>query len=135
MILGLFLAIGCAHGGALPAARLTVGAEKITVEVADEPQERSLGLMYRDSLDADTGMLFVYPDEAERSFWMRNTRVPLSIAYIDAKGRIVHIADLAPLDERSVPSLAPAKYALEMNKGWFAAHGVQVGSTVTGLPP
>lgn len=129
--LTFWLGTACAHGGA---HTLTLGDAVVTVEIADEPSERSRGLMYRDTLGADDGMLFVYPDAAERSFWMHNTRIPLSIAYLDAGGRIVHMADMAPLDDTSVPSGAPAVYALEVNAGWFARHGVHVGDVVKGLP-
>jgi len=90
--------------------------------------------MYRDSLPANSGMVFVYPDAKERSFWMKDTRVPLSIAYVDADGVIVHLADMTPLDTTGVPSEKPAMYALEMNKGWFATHDVTVGDRITGLP-
>jgi uncharacterized membrane protein (UPF0127 family) len=113
---------------------LVVDGTPILVEVADEPPERSLGLMYRDTMGADHGMLFVYPDAEVRSFWMKNTRLPLSIAYLDAAGTIVHIADMRPLDTTAVPSVRPAMYALEVHQGWFAAHGVEVGDKVTGLP-
>lgn len=130
--LPLLLGTACAHGRG--DVVLTVGEARVTVEIADEPSERSRGLMYRDTLGADDGMLFVYPDAAERSFWMHNTRIPLSIAYLDAEGRIVSLADMRPLDDTGVPSGAPAMYALEVNAGWFARHGVHVGDVVKGLP-
>ena len=129
-----FLLLGaCAHPG-LPTVAVGVGAASLTVEVADEEAERSVGLMYRDRLSRDAGMLFVYPDALERRFWMKNTRIPLSIAFIDADGRIVSIADMMPMDTNTTPSGAPAQYALEMNIGWFARHGVRVGDPITGLP-
>ena len=95
---------------------------------------RTRGLMYRDSLGADRGMPFVYPDEQMRGFWMKNTRIPLDIAFADSAGRIVWIDQMAPLDTDSTSSRYPAKYALEMNQGWFAAHGVAVGATLADLP-
>lgn len=113
---------------------LKVGTTQVDAEVADSPDERRLGLMHRTAMEADHGMLFVYPDEALRSFWMKNTQIPLSIAYLDATGRIVHIADMVPFDTRAVPSQRPAQFALEMNKGWFGRHGVKVGQKVEGLP-
>jgi uncharacterized protein len=113
---------------------LAVGGATVAAEVADEPSERSLGLMYRESLSADAGMLFVYPDAEPRSFWMKNTKVPLSIAYLDSRGIVVHLADMTPLDLSPVPSVEPAMYALEMNQGWFSKHGVKVGDKVGGLP-
>lgn len=132
MIVAL-LALGCADATA-ETREIVVDGTRVTVEIADEPVERNLGLMYRDSLGADRGMLFVYPDAKPRSFWMKDTRVPLTIAYIDSAGKIVHLADMTPLDTSPVPSGEPAMYALEMNKGWFAAHDVAVGDTVADLP-
>jgi uncharacterized membrane protein (UPF0127 family) len=82
----------------------------------------------------DHGMLFVFPEEQVLSFWMRNTTLPLSIAYANAEGVIVRIADLEPLDERSVTSMGPARYALEMNRGWFRAHEIGVGDRIEGPP-
>lgn len=113
---------------------LKVGPATVSVELADTPEERQLGLMYRDTLPADQGMLFVYPDAQERRFWMKNTRVPLSIAFIDPTGVIVSMADMTPLDTRTTPSEFAAMYALEVNRGWFQAHGVKVGDAVVGLP-
>lgn len=126
--------LACAHGGAATTT-LRVGTTELAVEIADTPEERAQGLMYRDHLADDRGMLFVYPDAQERRFWMKNTRIPLSIAFLDPAGTILSIADMKPLDTNTTPSGAPAMYALEVNKGWFAAHGVTVGTLVTGLPP
>ena len=84
---------------------------------------------------ADQGMLFVYPDERPRNFWMKDTSLPLSIAYLDAQGRIVRIADMTPFDTSPVPSVRPAMYALEVNQGWFTRHAVQVGASAKGVPP
>lgn len=135
----LALALGCVALGAcggpkLPVVSIVVDGRTVDVEIAANPADRAQGLMHRDALAADDGMLFIYPDEAPRQFWMKDTRIPLSIAYADAKGRIVHIADMAPFDTTPVPSLYPATYALEMNKGWFAANGVEVGELITSLP-
>ena len=113
---------------------LIVGGTQVAAEVADTPQERAMGLMGRASLAPDAGMLFIYPDEAVRSFWMKNTPLPLSIAYISQAGRIVHLAEMNPLSEDPVPSLHPTMYALEMEAGWFTAHGVKVGQSIAGLP-
>ena len=120
---------------ALPTIVLTVEGTDLLAEVADDPSERASGLMFRDALAPDAGMVFVYPRPKPLSFWMRNTCVPLSIAYIDTEGRIVSIADMTPLDESGVPSGAAALYALEMEQGWFARKGVSVGARVVGLPP
>ena len=119
----------------LPVSKIQVGAYPVSAEVAQTPDQRSLGLMFRFSLPADHGMLFVFPEPQPLGFWMRNTYIPLSIAYIDADGRIVNVADMAPRDESSHPSNGLALYALEMRKGWFAEKGLGPGARVTGLPP
>ncbi len=114
-----------------PTAELLVAGHPIVAELADEPSERQTGLMARTTLEPDAGMLFVYPDARERGFWMKNTLLPLSIAYLDDEGAIVHIADMRPLCEELVPSHLPARYALEANRGWFGAQGVRIGDRVT----
>jgi uncharacterized membrane protein (UPF0127 family) len=110
------------------------GGEKVEVrvEVADNVFERARGLMYRTALGVNRGMLFVYPQEQRLSFWMKNTLIPLSIAYIDSKRRIVDIQDMKPLDDEppSYVSADPAQYALEVNRGFFEEWGVKVGDRV-----
>ena len=118
---------------ALERRPLLVGAQELTVEIADEPHERALGLMYRRSLPENSGMLFIYEDAQVRAFWMKNTFIPLSIAYINEKGAIVHIADMKPLSTASVSSLLPAQYALEVNKGWFERHNIKKGDVILSL--
>jgi uncharacterized membrane protein (UPF0127 family) len=118
----------------LPVTPLVVGDHRITAELAVKDPERQRGLMFRTALPRDHGMLFVFPEERVLGFWMRNTAIPLSIAYADSTGTIVHIADLEPHSEASVSSLRPARYALEMNRGWFARHGVFVGDSIRGIP-
>jgi len=100
-----------------------------TVEVARTEDEISRGLMGRDSMPSDSGMYFLYPgtEERELRFWMRNTRIPLSIAFIRADGTIATIKDMEPFDETRVSSEVPVKDALEMNQGWFADNGIQEG--------
>ena len=120
---------------ALPVVSLAVGDAIATVEVADDPHERGIGLMFRDHLEPDHGMVFVDPDEDRRHFWMKDTAVPLSIAFLSKEGVIVWLADLEPYDTHPVGSVFPAAYALEMPRGWFAEHGVAVGDRVEGLPP
>ena len=102
---------------------------EVRVEIADDLSEQSRGLMYRTALAEDRGMLFVYPDEEELSFWMKNTLIPLSIAFIDSEGRIVDIQDMKPLDDDPphYVSAEPAQYALEVNEGFFEERGVEVG--------
>lgn len=127
--------LACHTAGALPTTGLSLNDAAIVVEVADDPAERSQGLMYRDDMDPEHGMLFVYQDAQPRNFWMKNTRIALSIAYLDASGVIVSLSDMRPLDTSFIPSGAPAMYALEMNKGWFDKHDIRIGTVVKGLPP
>ncbi len=104
----------------------------VQVEIAEGPFEQMRGLMHRTALGEDRGMLFVYSDERMLSFWMKNTLIPLSIAYIDSKGRITDILDMKPLDDRPphYVSSEPVKYALEVNQGFFEERGVKVGDRV-----
>jgi len=105
---------------------------EVRVEIADGPLEQARGLMYRTALGEDRGMLFVFRDEQPRSFWMKNTRIPLSIAYIDSRGRITDILDMKPLDDKPphYVSSEPVQYALEVNQGFFDERGVKVGDHV-----
>ncbi len=119
----------------LPISTITTsagGRVPVGVEIADTDAERQTGLMGRTVLPEDAGMLFVFEGEQALSFWMRDTLIPLSIAYIDAQGRIVDIQDMEPLDD--VPphyvSAEPARYALEVNQGFFEERGVTVGDLV-----
>jgi len=110
-------------------AWVVFGTDTVVAEVASTPEERERGLMYREELPDGTGMLFVFPDSRERSFWMQNTFVPLDIAYMDVNYTIVSILAMQPLDPSLHPSGAPAMYALEVPQGWFEAHGIEVGDT------
>lgn len=123
-----------ACGSKLPTETITVGTEAITVEIAATHESRQQGLMYRESLADDRGMLFVYNEAKPRSFWMKNVKIPLSIAYISPSGEIVRIAEMRPQTTESTPSLYPAQYALEMNGGWFERHKVEVGTKIPDLP-
>ena len=118
----------------LPAIALTIGTAKLQAEVATTPGQREIGLMHRFSLAPDRGMVFAFPGSEPLGFWMRNTYIPLSIAFIDASGVILNIEDMAPQDDATHWSRAPAQYALEMRKGWFAEHGIRAGDRVQGLP-
>jgi uncharacterized membrane protein (UPF0127 family) len=102
---------------------------RVRVEIADDPWEQARGLMYRTALGEDRGMLFVYQGERELSYWMKNTLIPLSIAYIDSEGRITDILDMRPLDDRPphYVSSEPVQYALEVNQGFFDKNGVEIG--------
>ena len=127
------LVMGCSTK-TFPTTTIDVAGTSIEVELAVTEEQKARGLMHRDSLPADDGMLFVYPDSKPRSFWMKDTRIPLSIAFIEPDGDIVRIADMKPLDRSSTHSLYPAKYALEMNQGWFEKNGIEEGDRIQGIP-
>ena len=121
----------------LPTAEIRLGGTSITVEVAATPESRRQGLMNREELASDRGMLFVFPESDYRSFWMKNTSIPLSLAYIREDGAITGIHDLEPFSLESVDSRAEVKYALEVNRGTFKRLGVGAGDRVllpSGLP-
>ncbi len=126
-VLGLSAA-GCGSDDAR--VRLTVGGERFEVELATTPEQRRQGLMFREQLGEREGMLFVFDEEQTVSFWMRDTPLPLSIAFIDARGVIVHVADMVPYSEAPVPSRYPVRYALEVNKGALERAGIEVGDLV-----
>ncbi len=109
----------------------TIDINKILqIETADSPFKRSVGLMYRKNLEPDSGMLFVFPDSNQRSFWMKDTHIPLSIAYIDEKGIITNIENMNPLETIGVKSSRPCRYALEVNQGWFEKNGISAGDKI-----
>jgi hypothetical protein len=112
---------------------LQVGGYPITAELAVSPEEQRVGLMHRQSLDPDCGMLFCYDEPQELSFWMRDTHVPLSIAFIDDEGRIAGFENMDPREERRVVSSRPCRWALEANRGWFDDRNIGVGAKVLGL--
>ena len=125
------------RGSSEPLPTLTIEASggeevEVRVEIADAPDEQAMGLMNRTALGENRGMLFVFPSEEQRSFWMKNTLIPLSIAYIDAEARIVDIQDMKALDDDPphYVSAEPALHALEVNKGFFDERGVKVGDRV-----
>jgi len=129
------LAVGALAAGAdLPVTTLTVNGQRILAEVVSTPEQRAKGLMNRFSLQPDHGMLFVFEDPQPLGFWMKNTYIPLSIAFVDVNGRIVNIEDMKPHDETRHQSRGFALYAIEMKQGWFAARGVKAGDVVHGLP-
>jgi uncharacterized membrane protein (UPF0127 family) len=136
-ILGLTataLAQGAGPNKSLPTIPLTINEHKLVAEVAATPDQRSTGLMHRFSLQPDHGMVFVFERAEPQGFWMRNTFIPLSIAFIAPDGRIINVDDMAPHDERTHVSRGPALYAIEMRKGWFAERGIGAGDVVKGLP-
>lgn len=117
----------------LPQIPLSVGSHKLTAEVASDDARRSTGLMHRRMLPENRGMLFVFTDIALHGMWMKNTYLPLSVAFLDREGVIVNIVDMEPHVEKAHSATRPAKYALEMNQGWFKKRGVKAGDKVEGL--
>ena len=115
-------------------ASLSVGKQRIEAEVANDDDSRGFGLMYRNSLPDGRGMVFVYPATAQRlCMWMKNTLIPLSVAFLDEEGRILNIEDMAPQTEENHCAKGAARYALEMNRGWFVRHGIKAGDRVEGV--
>ena len=110
------------------------GSVPVLAEIAVSDTERGTGLMYRKSLADGEGMLFVFDRDQKLSFYMRNTLIPLSIAFILSDGRITEIRDMQPLDETSIVSVRSVRYALEVPQGWFAREGIEPGDTVRGIP-
>jgi uncharacterized protein len=136
MVLALFL-LAISAQPALADARiveLRIGEQSLTAEVADTDQTRRHGLMFRESLPQDHGMLFVWEEPARYAMWMLNTPLPLSVAFIDADGRIINIEHMRPRTRTSHLAAAPVRYALEMEQGWFDARGIGPGDQVEGLP-
>ena len=119
----------------LPTVQLSINRHKIVAEIAATPERRATGLMHRFSIQPDHGMLFVFERAEPQAFWMKNTFIPLSIAFVAADGRIANIDDMAPQDERLHHSRGPVLHALEMRRGWFAERGIKAGDRVEGLPP
>ena len=113
---------------------IKVGPYPMKVEIAADDQQRAHGMMFRKSMPKDDGMLFVFDEPAYQQFWMKNTLIPLSIAFIDKDGIILNILDMEPQTEDLHPSDGAALYAIETNKGWFAAKKIKAGDKVTGLP-
>jgi uncharacterized protein len=116
----------------LKTIELTAGMHVIHTELAISPNEQMTGLMFRRGMGANDGMLFLYPDSGVRCFWMRNTLIPLTIAFLKADGTVINFADMAPLDESSHCSEQPAQYALEVPQGWFAKRGFKPGLKLRG---
>ena len=112
---------------------LQVSGHTLTVEVAHTDTTRAQGLMHRDTLAESGGMLFVFPRVGRYSMWMLNTHIPLSVAYLDEKGVILNILDMTPHTTTAHSSAGLAKYALEMNQGWFSTNEIKAGEKVIGL--
>jgi uncharacterized membrane protein (UPF0127 family) len=115
----------------LPTATISINGHMLTVELAATPAARSCGLSRREDLPQNQGMLFIFPESRPQTFWMKDTQIPLSIAFLDDSGKIINIQDMAPMQTDVLyPSSGPAKYALEVNQGWFKRHEIEVGNSV-----
>ena len=116
----------------LPRTTLTAGMHRIDAQVARTPDQRAIGLMHRKEMPAHEGMLFVFEQPAVQCFWMKNTLIPLTAAFVADDGSIVNLADMKPLDETSHCSGKPVRFVLEMNQGWFGQHHLAAGSRLRG---
>ncbi len=129
----LAFAAQCALAQELPTVQLNAGMHIIRAEVAADFSTRAQGLMHRKALGQNDGMLFVFDEAAIQCMWMKNTLIPLSVAFLDERGAIINIADMRPHSEQSHCAAQPARYALEMNRGWFAQRGIKPGVQLGGL--
>ncbi|OPF63855.1 MULTISPECIES: DUF192 domain-containing protein [Hydrogenophaga] len=118
----------------LPKVTLKAGMHLIHAQVASTPEQRATGLMFRSEMPANEGMLFVFEESAGQCFWMKNTLLPLTAAFVADDGTIVNLADMKPRTLDSHCSAKPVRYVLEMHQGWFAKRGIQAGSRLGGLP-
>jgi len=132
--ISIWLAASPALAQPLPTVQLSAGMHLIRAEVAADFATRARGLMHRESLGANAGMLFMFEQPEIQCMWMKNTLIPLSVAFIDERGAIINIADMEPHSERTHCAARPASYALEMNRGWFAARGIKPGMRLGGVP-
>ena len=118
----------------LPKVTLKAGMHLIHAQVASTPEQRATGLMLRAEMPANEGMLFVFEEPAGQCFWMKNTLLPLTAAFVADDGTIVNLADMKPKTLDSHCSAKPVRYVLEMHQGWFAKRGLQAGSRLGGTP-
>lgn len=129
----LMIACLAAQADPLLTYPLRINNHEIRAEVANTEAGRMRGLMFRDRLADNSGMVFVYQPAGIQAMWMKNTRIPLSVAFIDHNGRILNIEDMEPFSEQAHASAGAATYALEVNRGWFSKRGIKPGDRVTGL--
>lgn len=132
LVFGLSLA-GSAGAQALPVVELNAGIHRIEAEVAHTQQTRMIGLMNRRTMAPQRGMLFVFDEARTHCMWMKNTFIPLSVAFLDDGGRIINVEDMQPHSEDSHCAARPARYALEMNRGWFRSRNLAAGTPIAGI--
>lgn len=130
----LLLGAGCKEKNSYETVTLRINQWEISAEIADTLEKQQLGLMHRKNLPENSGMIFVYSHDSRKSFWMKNTSIPLSIAYIAKDGTIKEIYDMEPFSTRTTDSKFSVRYALEVNKGAFEKHGIKPGDKVEFLP-
>jgi uncharacterized protein len=118
----------------LPTIDLQAGIHIIKTELAITPEQQQVGMMFRREMGTNDGMLFISEESGQRCFWMRNTLVPLTIAFLADDGTIVNLADMDAQSDRSHCSAKPVRFALEMNRGWFAKRGLKAGAKIKGKP-
>ncbi|WP_341678513.1 DUF192 domain-containing protein [Niveibacterium sp. SC-1] len=124
---------GVAHAQEFRRADLSAGLFRIDAEIAATPAERERGLMFRENMPPNRGMLFVFDEEGRHCMWMKNTPLPLSVAFLDAGGRILNVEDMRPRTEDSHCAAGDARYALEMNDGWFKQRKLAAGAQISGV--
>ncbi|OGA13378.1 MAG: hypothetical protein A3G25_04480 [Betaproteobacteria bacterium RIFCSPLOWO2_12_FULL_63_13] len=129
--IGLLMALRAQ--GELPVIRLNAGIHVIRAEVANTFETRARGLMYREALGPNQGMLFVFPRLERHCMWMKNTPLPLSVAFIDDDGEVISLSEMAPHTENSHCAARPVRFALEMTTGWFESRGIRAGGKLLGL--
>jgi len=133
LLAGLAILVGSVQADPLLTYPLKIRNNELRAELANTEDTRRQGLMFRDRLGENTGMIFLYPETEVTAMWMKNTRIPLSVAFIDGGGHILNIEDMVPFSEDAHGSRGPAAYALEVNRGWFSKRGIKAGDRVEGL--
>jgi uncharacterized membrane protein (UPF0127 family) len=140
LCLGLIATLASLHAGAqdqaqhLPTTTLGAGMYNIKAELARTEQEHEIGLMFRTSMGANDGMLFVFERAGLQCFWMKNTLIPLAVAFVADDGAVVNVDEMKPQTLNPHCSTKPVRFVLEMNTGWFAKHGIKEGSKLAGAP-
>lgn len=124
---------GVANAAEFPLIELSAGIHRIEAEVVADQPSRMQGLMNRRALGRSQGMLFVFPQVARHCMWMKNTQLPLSVAFLDEEGRVLNVEDMQPQTENNHCAAQPARFALEMNQGWFAGRGIAAGARIAGV--
>jgi len=133
LAVALFSAAIQGYAQNFPVMELSMGIHRIETEVASTLETRMQGLMFRQTMADNHGMLFVFPDVQRHCMWMRNTLLPLSVAFLDEKGQIINVEDMQPKTENNHCAAKPARFALEMNLGWFKRKGFGAGAPLTGI--